>query len=411
MGEWVVAVDIGTSKVCALCGQVGKTGQAETLAKATVPCSGMKKGLIVDIDGVARAINGALRQVEASAGARIGSAYLNVMGLHVDVFTNRAAAFVAGDNREISKNDVDRLLYSVRNIEVPPDAQIIDVIPRQYAIDGYGGIAEPVGMIGASVELEADIVVGRISSINNIIRCANNAGVKIDGLVISGQALSEVILSPEEMEMGVIMLDVGGSVTDVSVFRGGRLIFYESVMVGGDHITNDISIGMRIPYADAERIKKEYNLALTSLIRKDQELFLNDINDNTRKRAYISEVIEVIEARVSEILTMCRDLLNANQIEFNFGAGVVLTGAGISYFDGIKQLAGDAFGLPVKVYPPRNYSGLRADSALAEGIVKHVARMRKGARYGSDVSLAKRREPGYGLNLFKKIIGLLKRLF
>jgi cell division protein FtsA len=320
---------------------------------------------------------------------------------------------VSGANREITKNDVDKLLYAVRNIEISPDAQIIDVIPRQFNIDGYTGITEPIGMIGSSVGLEADIVTGNITSITNIIRCIESAGIKIDGLVISGQALSEIILSQEEMEMGVILIDVGSTVTDVSVFKNGHLCFYESVLVGGDHITNDISIGMRISYTDAERIKKEYNLALASLIRKDQELYLNDINDNMRKRVYISEIIEVIEARVYEIFTMCRDLLHDNRVEFNFGAGVVLTGGGITYFDGNRELAHEVFGLPVKVYPGRNYKSQRVESTLAEGIVKHVTRMGKGARYGSDVQLVKSREPGAGTGtkLFGRIADALKKLF
>ena len=411
MGELVVAVDIGTSKVCALCGQINKAGFVEALAKASAPCTGMKKGVIVDIDNVARAIIDALRQVETAAGAKIGSAYINVMGLHVDVVANRTATIVSGDSREITKNDVDKLLYAVRNVEIPADTQIIDVIPRQFIIDGYTGITEPIGMIGTNLELVADIVTGKITSITNIIKCIESAGIKIDGLVISGQALSEIILSPEEMEMGVILIDVGGSVTDVSVFKNGRLSFYESILVGGDHITNDISIGIKIPYAEAERIKKEYDLALTALIRNDQELYLNDINDNTRKLVYISEIVEVIEARVYEIMTMCHDLLNDNRIEFGFGAGVVLTGGGIAYFDGNRQLANAVFGMPVKVYPERNYKSQRIESALAEGIVKHVARMGKGTRYGSDVQLTKSRKQGESANVIGRLAQMLKKIF
>ena len=411
MGELVAAIDIGTSKVCALCGQINKAGYVETLARASVPCFGVRKGLIVDIEGVAAAISGAVRQVETAAGARIASAYVNVMGLHVDVFANRASTAVAGENREISRSDVERLMYSIRNIEIPGGAQIIDVIPRQFIIDGYNGITEPLGMIGANVELEADVVVGRITSIANIVKCVEASGFKIDGLVISGQALSEIILSREEMEMGVILIDVGGGATDISVFKDGRMFLYESLLVGGEHITNDISIALKIPYADAERIKKEYNLALTSLIRKDQELYLNDINDNSRKRVYISEVVEVIEARMYEIMSMCRQVLIANRVEFNFGAGVVLTGGGAAFFDGNRQIANAVFGLPVRAYPDRSYKNQGAESTLAEGIVKHVARMGKGARYGSDVQLLKSREPGAGPNIFVKFIDLLRRLF
>ena len=411
MGELVAAIDIGTSKICALCGQIGKTGMVDTLAKAAVPCSGMKKGLVVDIESVSQAIKEALRKVENDAGAKIGSAYINVMGLHVDVVTNRATTAVSGENREISKNDVEKLLYIVRNVDVPVDAQIIDVIPRQFIIDGYSGITEPIGMIGSNVELEADIVTGKIASITNTIKCIEGADIKIDGLVLSGQALGEAILSQEEMDLGVILIDVGGSITDVSVFKNGRLSFYESIQIGGDHITNDISIGMKIPYADADRIKKEYELALPSLIDKDMELFLNDINDNIRKRVYVSEIIEVIEARVYEIFSICRDLLNENRVAFDFSAGVVLTGGGIAYLGGNKQLANEVFGLPVKVIPDRNLKNQKTESLLAEGIVRHVARMRKGERYGSDIQLAKKREPGSGASVFSKMIELLKRIF
>ena len=411
MGELVVAVDIGTSKISAVCGQIGKTGAVEALAKASVPCTGMKKGLIVDIDSVSRSISEALRKVENDAGAKIGSAYINVMGLHVEVITNRASTAVTVDSREISKNDVDKLLFNVRNVEIAMDTQIIDVIPRQFIIDGYSGITEPIGMIGSTIELEADIVTGKITSITNIIKCIEGAGIKIDGLVLSGLALGEAILSPEEMDLGVIMIDVGGSVTDITVFKNGHLYYYDSIPVGGDHISNDISIGMKIPYAEADKLKKEYGLALPLLIDKDMEVYLNDINDNVRKRVYVSEIIEIIEARVYEIMTICFDLLNSNRIEFDISAGVVLTGGGVAYLDGCKQLANEVFRLPVKVIPERNLKNQKTDSLLAEGIIKQVVKMGKGARYGSDIQLTKKREPGSSMNIFGKIAEMLKRIF
>jgi cell division protein FtsA len=411
VGELVVAIDIGTSKVCALCGQVNKSGQMETLGKGVVPCDGARKGQISDIEAVSLAIAEALRQVEASAGVKVGSAYINVMGLHVDVFTNRSATTVTNEGREVQKKDVDRLLYAIRNVEVAEGAQIIDIIPRQFVIDGYGGITEPVGMVGSAVELEADIVTGKVTSISNIIKCIENAGIKIDGLVISAEALGEIILTPEEMEMGVILIDVGASVTDVSVFKGGRLSFYESIQVGGDHVTNDISIGMRIPVAEAEKIKREYAIALVSLIRKDQTLYLNDLNDNERKRVRISEIVEVVEARVYEIMAMCRRMLRENRVALDFGAGVVLTGGGIAYFDGNKQIASEVFRLPVKVYPPRIYGNQKIETILAEGIVRHVCRTGRGTKFGSSVQVLKGRESGLEMAIWKKIKAFFDHLF
>ena len=411
MNELVVAIDIGTSKICVLCGQINKAGQMDTLARSVVPCYGARKGLISDIDDVAGAIVDGIRQIETLAGLRVGSAYINVMGLHVDVVTNRSRAIITNDDREIHRKDVERLMYQVRDVVIPHDSQIIDIIPRQFFIDGYGGITEPVGMVGSSLELEADIVTGKISSISNIIRCIEKAGLKIDGLVISGQALSEIVLTREEREMGVIVIDVGGTVTDVSVFKGGRLCFYESLLVGGDTVTNDISYIMRVTQAEADKLKKDYELALASLIHADQAVFLTDIKENIKKRVNISEIVEVIEARVSEIIEMSRDLLKLNGIALDFSAGVVLTGGGVAYFDGVKQIANDVFGLPVKVYPARAFGGHRIECVLAEGIVRHVARTGKGTRYGSDVQVQKGRGAEKEDGLGKKIVDLLKRIF
>jgi cell division protein FtsA len=393
---------------------MNKLGQVEVSAKATAQCGGMRKGQITDIESVAGSIMTTVKQVESAAGIRIGSAYINVMGLHVDMFTNRASAAVMNENREISKTDVQKLLKQVQSVAIPGDTWLIDRIPRQFVIDGIGGISEPVGMIGTNIELEADIVTGKVASITNISKCIESAGIKIDGFVVSGQALGEEILTPEEKEMGVILIDVGGSVTDVSVFKGGRLFFYKSLLVGGDHITSDISIGMKITYADAERIKRDNALALSTLIDRDQELYVTDLNDNTRKRVYTSEIIEVIEARVYEIFSMCRDLLNENQIEFDFGAGVALTGGGILYLNGNRQIANEVLGLPVKVYPARAYgnqSNQKVESTLAEGMIKHIDKMRKGERYGSIVQQQKGRQSGSEYGLLHRIAELLKRIF
>jgi len=411
LGELVVAIDIGTTKVCALCGRLNKAGQLEALGRSVVPCAGMRKGQIADMDAVTGALVEALTQVEAAAGVKIESAYISLMGMNADVIANRYAVPISGAGREVRREDVDALNYGVRNVHIPSDSQLIDVIPRQYIIDGYGRIADPVGMVGNRIELEADIVTGKFAAISNIAKCVEAAGLKIDGLVISGEALGEAILSPEEMDMGVILIDVGGTVTDVSVFKNGRLSFYDSIPVGGDHISNDISIAMRIPFAEAEKIKREYELALTSLITKDQEVAISDISEVARKRVYISEIVEVIEARVAEIMGMCRELLSGQAVSLEYGAGVVLTGSGIAYFDGNKQIANEIFGLPVRVYPARVYSNQNMDSTLPEGMVRYVTHTYRGTRYGSLVQFVRGRERGSGGGAFARIVAALKRIF
>jgi cell division protein FtsA len=213
------------------------------------------------------------------------------------------------------------------------------------------------------------------------------------------------------MDMGVILLDIGGSVTDIAVFKNGKLQFYDSLILGGDNITNDISIGMKMSYNEAEKIKKEYELALVSLIKNDQEFLVNDLNDNVKKSVKISEIIEIIEARVYEILGLCKERLEESGTVFDFGAGVVLTGGGIAYFDGNKQIANDVFNLPVKVYPARAYGAQRVETVLAEGIVKHVYKMGKGTKFASEVQYTKNREINAEGGIINKVITFLKHIF
>lgn len=227
MGDLVVSIDIGTSKVCTLIGRMSKTGQLEILGKSMVPCTGLKKGMIVDIESTAEAIRAAVAEAEASANMKVVSAYANIIGMHVNVVKNKSSLSIANGNREITSRDVESVLYSVQDVEVSEDREIIDVIPRQFIIDGYDEIIDPVGMVGTRLEVDADIMIGKITSVQNIVKSIQRADIKVDGLVAEAFAAGEVALTPDEKDIGVLMLDVGGGVTDISVFKGKRLVFYE----------------------------------------------------------------------------------------------------------------------------------------------------------------------------------------
>lgn len=411
MGDIIVGIDIGTSKVSTIIGRVNKANEIEVLGEGIDSCVGIKKGIIVDIESTAKSIRNSVGQAEATANLKAVSAYLNIMGTHVSVINNRSWINVTNEDREITKKDVDRVLYSAKDVPIPEDRQIIDVIPRQYIIDGYDEIIDPVGMVGVRLEVEADIIAGKITSVQNIVKSAEKAGLKIDGLVVEALATSEVILTPDEKDMGVIMLDIGGGVTDISVFKNKKLIFYDSIPVGGDHITSDISIGLKISNSDAEKIKRQYELALTSLIKNDQEISVYDVNENRKKSVKVSGVVEIIEARVYEIFSLCSNLLRNAGIAGNFQAGVVLTGGGISYVDGGKQLAAEVFELPVRIASMKLSEISKPEFITASGIVKYVSNHRRGGKAGSEVKVQKPKCSEKSINLSGKLGNFLKKLF
>ncbi len=410
MGDLIVSIDIGTSKVCTLIGRMNSNTQLDIAGRGMASCNGLKKGVIVDIDSTAASIKSAVAEAEAAANMRVGSAYVNIHGMHVNVINNRS--FMSINGREITQRDVDAVLHEVRDIEIPEDRQLIDVIPRQYNIDGYDEIVDPIGMVGTGFEIDADIITGKITSVQNIIKSMERAGIQIDGIVAEAFATGEISLTQDERDIGVALLDVGGSVTDVSVYQGKRLVFYDTIPVGGDHITNDIAIGLRISNTEAEKIKRQFELALTSLIKNDQEISVLDINENKKKDVKVSEVVEIIEARVYEIFSLCKNQLDKAGMVLPKSGSVVMTGAGISYVDGCKQLANEVFDLPVRVVQAGHLSGVSKPEFIASaGILKYVATVKKGVSLASEIKLKKTSNTKPEETIFSKIGKFFRKLF
>jgi len=409
--EIVVSIDIGTSKICTVVGKVSKSGQLEVIGKALSPCIGIKKGVIVDIESTSDSIRSSVKQAESMANLKIGSAYVSIAGMHVSVINNQSWISISNENREITAKDIERVLYAARDIQISEDRQLIDIIPRQYIIDGYDEIMDPIGMVGVKLGVEADIVTGKITSVQNIVKSMKKCNIKIDGLVIGALATGEIALTQDEKDIGVVMIDVGGGITDISVFHKKKLVFYDSIPVGGDHVTNDISIGLKIPYADAEKIKRQYELALTSLIANDQEISVNDVNENRKKQVKVSEVVEIIEARVYEIFSLSENLLQKSGLNSGFYFSVVLTGGGISYVDGCKQLAGEVFELPVRV-ATYNASGIsKPEYAAAAGMIKHVAGVHRIGKTGSEVKIQGKPVTRNNKGLLSKISKIISDFF
>ncbi|HHV29842.1 cell division protein FtsA [Acetivibrio mesophilus] len=413
MDDIISCIDIGTTKVCAFVARLGDNGNFEVLGKAMEPCSGVKKGVIVDIDSVSNAIRSCIQKVRALLNVDIESVYVNVMGSHIDVFYNKASVDVLRHDHQITSDDVEKVLKKVEDVKLPENVQIIDVIPRQYIVDGCDEILDPVGMAGVKLELEADVVVGKITTFNNIIKSVENANVAVNGFIAESLAVGDLALNPEEKEMGAILIDVGGGVTNISVFKSKCLVLYDSIPVGGEHITNDISIGLKVSLNDAEKLKREYGLALTSLINNDHDITINELSENTKRTIKVSEVVEIIEARTQEIFSLCREMLEQEGILSSFNGGVVLAGGGISYIDGSIQSAKEIFGLPVRIVSYKSLGIKNAEHVTAMATINYVANRIKseGKSGGTKNNKPRRQKQKKEYGFLKKIANLFNGLF
>jgi cell division protein FtsA len=407
----ICGIDIGTSKVCAVVAKVDKFGNIEVLAKSMKPSNCVKKGVIVDIDEASSIISSCIAEIKAIKNIEINSAYVNIMGNQVSIISNRASIETSNAEHEITKKDILRVLSGVEKVSFPQDRQIIDVVPTQYIVDGCDEIVDPLGMTGVKLEVEADIIAGKITSVQNIVKSMQKANVEVDGIIVEALAISELSLTLQEKEMGVILIDVGGSITNVSVYKNEKVVFNDSIPVGGAHITNDISIGLRISLDEAEKLKREYELALTSLIKNDYEITINDINENKKREIKVSQVIEIIEARVHEIFYLCKELLDKNGMLNGFDGTVVLAGGGISYVDGNMQLAYEVFGFPVKVATHKVTSISKPEFLTCVGIIKYAAKRMKLSKKESENKNKIPEKSKRKFGILEKIYKFFTRLF
>lgn len=411
MDDIISCIDIGTTKVCTFVGRISKSGNAQILGKVMEPCSGVKKGVIVDMDSVANAVRTCVQKVRALTNIDVQSAYVNVMGAHVDLFYKRSSVDVSREDHEITHEDIEEVLNKVEDVDLPENLQIIDVIPRQYIVDGCDEIVDPAGMSGVKLEVEADIVVGKITTFNNIIKSLEKANIAVDGFIAEALSVGETVLTFEEKEMGAVLIDVGGGVTNVSVFKNKSLVLYDSIPVGGDHITNDISIGLRVSQNEADKLKREFELGLTSLINNDHEITINELNGDTRKTIKVSQVVEIIEARVHEIFILCREMLEESGVLHNFSGEIVLAGGGISYIDGCIQLANEVLGLPVRVVSYKSLGIVKPEHLTAIATLRYVENRMKSERKESGTKDRNPHKHKKENGFLKKIASLFNGLF
>lgn len=410
MTRTIVGIDVGTTKVVTLVGELNSHEQLNILGVGLTPSKGMKKGIVVNVEEAVTSIVASVEKAERLSGYRIGSAYVGVAGGHIQAINSRGVVAVPRADREITPSDLARALEAARAIAIPTQREIIHVIPRSYIVDGQEGIHDPVGLSGFRLEVEAHIVTGAVTAIQNLIKCIQRAGVEIDDLVLQPLASSEAVLTDAEKEMGAMLVDCGGGTTDVAMFMDGSIWHSVVLPVGGNHITNDIAIVLRTPFDVAEYLKIRHGRARPTPASQPEEGTEQPHNDIIEvesfvggKQRTISRTLlhQVIEARVEEIFQMLRAEVRRAGYDGLLPAGVVLSG-GTALLPGIAEVARDVLNMPVRTGVPSGLGGL-ADAIDSPAYATSVGLVRWGCKRGGAAPFLVPQDPGWArvYNRFK----------
>jgi len=348
---------VGTTKICCVIADWSPVGNLDIIGVGMSPSRGLRKGVVVNIDSTVESIKHAVAEAEEMAGVEIQSVIAGVAGGHIRGINSRGVVAVSGKHREVSQTDIDRALDAARAVNLPQDREIIHVLPQTFLVDDQDGVKEPLGMSGVRLEVEVHLVTGATTSVRNVVRSVNRAGLQVQDLVLEPLASAEAVISAEEKELGILLIDLGGGTTDVALFRDGAVWHTSSLPLGGDHISNDIAVGLRTPTADAEELKKRHGCALTALVREDEVVDVPSVGGRKARQLSRQILSEIIQPRVEEIFTLiARDLVRGGLNDVAAG-GVVVTG-GSSIMQGVPELAEQVFDTPVRRGVPAGLSGL-----------------------------------------------------
>lgn len=400
----IVGLDIGTSKVLAIVGAIAPTGEVEIIGVGHHPSRGMKKGVVVNIESTVQSIQRAVEEAELMAGCQIHSVYAGIAGSHISSFNSHG--IVAIKDKEVGTGDVERVIEAARALAIPADQRLLHILPQEFIIDKQEGIREPIGMSGVRLEAKVHIVTGAVSAAQNIIKCVRRCGLEVDDIILEQLASSVAVLTDDEKELGVCMVDIGGGTTDISVFTEGAIRHTAVIPIAGDQVTNDIAVALRTPTPYAEDIKKKYGCALTQLAQRDQTIEVPGVGERPSRSLSRQTLAEVIEPRIEELYGLIQAELRRSGFEDMLGSGIVLTG-GSSKMEGMIDLAEEVFHMPVRLGLPQYVGGLKGVVqnpifATGVGLVLYGARYREGRVY---------ERPAMPVKGVKGVIGKMKGWF
>ncbi|MDH5275186.1 MAG: cell division protein FtsA [Gammaproteobacteria bacterium] len=351
----IVGLDIGTSKVVAIVGELQDDNQIEVIGFGSHPSKGLKKGVVVNIESTVISIQRAIEEAELMAECDIHQVYAGIAGSHVRSLNSHG--IVAIRDREVTQSDVDRVIDAARAVAIPADQRILHVLPQEFIIDGQEGIREPIGMSGVRLEARVHMVTGAASAAQNIVKCIQRCGLEVEDIVLEQLASSFAVLTDDEKELGICLVDIGGGTTDIAVFNNGAIRHTAVIPIAGDQVTNDIAISMRTPTQYAEEIKIKYACALSQLANLDETIEVPSVGDRPPRRLARQTLAEVVEPRYEELFGLIRDELRRSGFEDMVAAGIVLTG-GSAKMEGAVELAEEVFHMPVRLGVPQHVRGL-----------------------------------------------------
>ena len=352
----IVALDIGTSKVAALVGELDAEGGLEIIGIGSHPSRGLKKGVVVNIESTVQSIQRAVEEAELMAGCQIDAVYAGIAGSHIRSLNSHG--IVAVRDKEVYPQDVDRVIDAAQAMAIPADQKILHILPQEYIIDNQEGVKEPLGMSGVRLEAKVHLVTCAVNAAQNIEKCIVRCGLHVNDIILEQLASSYSVLSEDERELGVCLVDIGGGTTDIAIFTHGAIRHTAVIPIAGDQVTNDIAMALRTPTQNAEEIKIRYACALTQLARPDETIQVPGVGDKPSRQLSRQALAEVVEPRYDELFTLIQAELRRSGFEDLVAAGIVLTG-GASKMEGVIELAEEIFHMPVSLGSPRHVAGLK----------------------------------------------------
>lgn len=376
--RYLVGLDVGTSKVAAIVGEARDDGALDIIGVGVADSRGIRRGVVVNLDAAVDSIKKALEEAELTAGIEIDAVHLGLSGAHMNGLNSRGVVAVAGKTREITREDVRRAIDAAKAVTLPSGREIIHVLPQDFVVDEQDGIGAPVGMTGARLEVNVHIVNGSASSTQNLVACVNRAGVSVLDTTLGQLAAAESVLTKDEKDLGVALVDIGGGTTDVAIFERGSVWHTGVVAVGGDHFTNDIAVGLRTPVPDAERIKRRCGCALSTMVADEETMEVASVGGRKPRVMPRRVLSEILQPRAEEIFHLLWDEIRNAGCDKSLNSGLVLTGGG-AMLDGMAEIAEQIFDLPIRRGYPTGVGGLidhvsSPEFATAVGLVMYAHR-------------------------------------
>lgn len=353
--DLLVGLDIGTTKICCIIAEVNSEGLIEIIGIGTHPSRGLRKGVVINIESTVESIKGAVEEAELMAGVEVDSVYVGIAGGHIKGFNSHG--IIAVKSKEVTQLDVNRVIEAAKAVAIPMDREVIHIIPQEFIVDGQDGIKSPLGISGVRLEAKVHIVTGAVTSAQNIVRSVNKAGLVVKDIVLEQLASSEAVLNPDERELGVAVIDIGGGTSDMAIFANDAIKHTYVLAIGGNNITNDIAIGLRTPIHEAEKIKQKYGCCFAEMIKDGEVIDIPSVSGKHPREISRQVLAEIIEPRVEEIFQLLQEEIAKNGFDKLIPSGIVLTG-GSTLMEGTDQLAERIFNLPVRIGIPQQVGGL-----------------------------------------------------